>query len=124
MDKSPDISQFIGFIITMLAFGILVMKQVRDGLRRKTQQVESPEDPEIEDLAIKAMPVAKIAKQEIEKSDYEMNEVAKPTKKKHKARDPYAHQQTHTHSYALMLKKISLKEVILLREILGPPKGL
>jgi hypothetical protein len=155
---------FIGFVIAMLAFFILIGKQVREERKRRQNPEAYEEESEqhqqevvrellrslnIEVPAVQqeAKPPPPPAKPSYDRDlntqkEVEISSTPAPRKTVHSSqrsvfKDPYLIRKKADHQEAYLIKKqkassakrilgkdLPLKQAILLREILGPPKGL
>ncbi len=152
-----NFTEFIGFIITLLAFFLLVGKQARDERKRRQNPELYEEEQMKQQEAVKELLKSlnievdseMLPPQEEEVPPPPPEEIKPPVKKppvprrlaefdrKDVYKDPYAMKNQFKHEKPYQLKEIqqkhikklvkksgSLKDAIVLKEILGPPKGL
>ncbi len=146
-----DFNEILGFIITMLAFFMLFSRQLKDAKKRKEGSQDPSLETEEQDPAIKEIlkslnleelpienapkTIQKSAKKKSKVHDQtEQEQVFHPEKPKVMKTKPSAMEMEHKkafriqkHPYKLpheLLKNTTLKDAMLLREILGPPRGI
>lgn len=142
-----NIVELIGFVITMIALGMLSHKQKKEAKRRAQEEPDEyneerlKHDPAVQQLLrslnIDIPPEKPSRKKEQYFEDEEEEEEAEPTPpiptisknipvrqmRRHEFKNAYRQKMHATIIKGEILKKISLKEAMILHVILGPPKG-